>query len=204
MHALRLTLISTLLLLSSWVRADITVIELPSQNLYARFDNAGSSAFNLTAGSGLQANRYFLANAGITGVAAGTYTVSICVGTAVGQSINDEVIAVISDFVWNGSAEVVQSASVATVLSKTPDNKPTVDVTGNVQSDLRKVNSYATIDGYTIAQLLAFIASNAAGNITDSDTTPRLRSLDNDLNRITATVDEDGNRTNTLNVTDLP
>jgi len=101
--------------------------------------------------------------------------------------------------------DVKLTTNRATALDRLPDNKPAVDSSGNSAADLVEVNTYATIDGYKPAQLLAIIASMAGGNITDSeDSTPKLRSLDNDLNRISSTVDQDGNRTNTINVTDIP
>jgi len=101
--------------------------------------------------------------------------------------------------------DVKLTTNRATALDRLPDNKPAVDASGNSAADVIEINTYATIDGYKPAQLLAVIASMAGGNITDSeDSTPKLRSLDNDLNRISSTVDQDGNRVNTINTTDIP
>jgi hypothetical protein len=71
-------------------------------------------------------------------------------------------------------------------------------------ANLLQVNGYAGIDGLNFSSLLAIIAANAAGEITGSETNdPILKSLDGDTNRITAEVDADGDRTVTVDVTDV-
>jgi hypothetical protein len=78
-------------------------------SLYARFDDASNTAVNLTAGAGLKAKTYRAEDAAIVtaGLPAGTYTAGVYVGTAAGQVIGDELVAVVPEFRWSGSAELL-------------------------------------------------------------------------------------------------
>ena len=69
---------------------------------------------------------------------------------------------------------------------------------------MRKVEGHSAIDGFNLAQYLSIIGANAAGPITGSATSePVVKSVDNDVNRIEAVVAPSGDRTITVDVSDL-
>lgn len=72
---------------------------------------------------------------------------------------------------------------------------------GRPEVNFTHINGSSTIDGKTPQESVALLLAAMAGDITTSSTTPVLKSIDGSTDRITATVDADGNRTNTLNVT---
>ena len=95
--------------------------------------------------------------------------------------------------------------NVSSILTKTPDNKPTVSVGGKMQSNVMEVNSLTTLDGMTPAETLALILAVSVGKISGSSTnTPIIRSADDTVDRVTATVNEYGDRLSiTTNLTSI-
>lgn len=94
---------------------------------------------------------------------------------------------------------------VDTILTRTPDNKPTVSVGGKMQSNVMEINSLTTLDGMTPAETLALILAVSVGKISGSSTnTPIIRSADDTVDRVTATVNEYGDRLSiTTNLTSI-
>jgi hypothetical protein len=95
--------------------------------------------------------------------------------------------------------------NVSTVLSRTPNNKPTVSVDGTMNASMTRINGFSQIDGLTPAEAIAVIAAVAAGKISGSSSnSPIIRSADDSYNRVTATTNQYGDRLGiTLNLTNV-
>ena len=95
--------------------------------------------------------------------------------------------------------------NVSSILTKTPDNKPTVAVNGRAQANVMEINTLTTLDGMTPAETLALILAVSVGKISGSSTnTPIIRSADDTVDRVTATVNEYGDRLSiTTNLTSI-
>lgn len=92
----------------------------------------------------------------------------------------------------------------ATLLTEVPSAVLTAAAATPIQADMRKVEGHSAIDGFNLAQYLSIIGANAAGPITGSATSePVVKSVDNDVNRIEAVVAPSGDRTITVDVSDL-
>lgn len=88
------------------------------KQLYVRFDDSSNTAVNLTEGSTLKAGRYTAADAAIdtAGLAAGTYTGRIFIGTAGAQSSSDVLVGVVNDFTFGASTQTSSDARLISAL----------------------------------------------------------------------------------------
>lgn len=168
-------------------KADILHYDVSGLTLYARIQTGETTfvAVALTPGTSGAIGQYVLTDANILAAGVSTknlspgYKFTIRVGTP-STTANDAIYGS-GVLYWTGSAEAPPGIN------------------------LMQMNGYPTVDGKSWAQLIAIIAANAGGNITGSETdAPNIKSLDNDLNRMSATVDADGDRTVTYNLTDIP
>lgn len=94
----------------------------PGQNLYARFDDAGSTCVNFIPGGGLKTRRYSIADATLVtaGLAAGEYSIEVMVGFAVSASSTDASRGIIPAFRFNGTTEdklYLSATDIATALT---------------------------------------------------------------------------------------
>jgi hypothetical protein len=153
-------------------------------SLYGRFDDDDNIAVNLTQGSGLNQGIYTLTDLAVSmaGLEEGEYFLRIFKGTAETQDASDEMVAFYERYNWDG----------------------TEHIPSGIDANLIELNGRAEIDGMTPAQMLAVITSVSAGNIIDSSSrSPKIRALDDSKNRVSSIIDTDGNRTNTINVSDI-
>lgn len=88
------------------------------KQLYVRFDDSSNTAVNLTEGSTLKAGRYTAADAAIdtAGLAAGTYTGRIFIGTAGAQSSGDVLVGVVNDFTFGASTQTSSDARLVAAM----------------------------------------------------------------------------------------
>lgn len=78
------------------------------QTLYVKFDDASNTAVDLTEGTSLNQQRYEASDSAIAsaGLEAGTYTAVIMDGSAASPNANDQIIALVDEFIFDGSNEV--------------------------------------------------------------------------------------------------
>lgn len=126
-----------LALLPALAHADVVFNYETGQTLYVRFDDASNTAVDLTEGSTLKEGRYTAADAAIdsAGLAAGTYTGRVFIGTAGAQSSSDVIVGVLPEFIFGASTQTTSYQNMlAQIVASTPlaaffDNQPEASVT---------------------------------------------------------------------------
>lgn len=119
----------------------ITFYTATGQTLYVRFNDVSDTAVDLTEGSSLEVGEYVATDAVIVtaGLASGTYSGRVFVGTASGQANTDVQVGIVEQFIFNGTIETATSTDVAAIRAVTDLFQFTA--TNFVQADMNYVNS---------------------------------------------------------------
>lgn len=170
----------------------ITAYYATGEDLYVRFSDGSNTAVDLTEGSSLKLGQYDAADAAIdsAGLAAGTFSARVFLGTASGQSSSDVEVSVIPEFRWDGTNEISLSGVVDASLTTYGALKPTVagrtlDVTttGEAGIDWSNIGAPTTtqnLSGTTIktATDLEIVSSNILITVAEvHDVTSKLDTM---------------------------
>lgn len=177
-----------------------------SASAFQAYATANLSAYALTLAEQGTASRYYVGPFP-TAIAAGTYAVAAYERAGAGPAEGDT-LAAAGNVEWDGAALVALSSRLPTSAYTAPDNATIAAIqadTDDLQSRLPSANQNADAlldraagveTSFTPRQALRLMLAALAGKLSGAATTTvTIRNVGDTKDRITATVDADGNRT---------